>query len=193
MEAITSILFMVILGALLILGWCAYKYISLSNQNTEPEVKTEKTTRFVDFDEAFINYFKKYFSITGTATRAEYWWIMLPQGIINVIMQTLVKADIEIPMVISMIFGLFSLFVLVPNITLTARRLHDIGKSGWDVPLSLLIGIGSGIIGFAFVQKSILVSGIFMLIGFWFIFVLPTIWLASPSKYKNNKYRIKKR
>lgn len=42
-------------------------------------------------------------------------------------------------MIFSVIFGLL---ILYPSITLTVRRLHDIGKSGWMILVSLIPLVG---------------------------------------------------
>ncbi|WP_159295539.1 DUF805 domain-containing protein [Tenacibaculum maritimum] len=42
----------------------------------------------------------------------------------------------------SPIYGIYSLGVLIPNIALSIRRLHDIGKSGWLLLLAFIPLIG---------------------------------------------------
>ncbi|WP_130617542.1 DUF805 domain-containing protein [Dyella amyloliquefaciens] len=72
-----------------------------------------------------------YADFNGRARREEFWMFTL--------------VNIVIAFVIGFVFGLmkmhwlssiYSLAVLVPGIAVGARRLHDIGKSGW----MLLIG-----------------------------------------------------
>ncbi|CZE48155.1 DUF805 domain-containing protein [Campylobacter geochelonis] len=82
-------------------------------------------------------YFKKvyaeYFNFNGRARRKEYWYYTLFYTIISIVLGTLdlLIFDMEI---LSSIFFLVS---LIPYLAVSARRLHDIGKSGWW----LLIGI----------------------------------------------------
>ena len=70
----------------------------------------------------FIGALKKYADFNGRARRKEYWMFILVSIIINVIL-AIFSMD-----TVSMIFGLA---LLVPNISVGARRLHDTGRSGW--------------------------------------------------------------
>ena len=70
----------------------------------------------------FIGALKKYADFNGRARRKEYWMFVLIYMVINIILAVL-GMDI-----ISMIFGLA---LLVPSISIGARRLHDTGRSGW--------------------------------------------------------------
>lgn len=65
----------------------------------------------------------------GRATRSEYWWCFLFYNVIaNVILGPLV--------------GIWWLATLIPDFTLAARRLHDTGRSNWNILWSLLPIIG---------------------------------------------------
>mgnify|MGYP001413078382 FL=1 len=78
----------------------------------------------VGFREAISMAIRNYFVFKGRSTRAEYWW-----WIVFLILATipLTIAGLIIPL----LGQAFQLFTLIPSISLTARRLHDIGKSGW--------------------------------------------------------------
>lgn len=65
--------------------------------------------------------FAKYFDFNGRASRPELWWWVL-----FVFLASLVLGFIS-----DMVSGLFSLATLIPSVAVTARRLHDIDKSGW--------------------------------------------------------------
>ena len=41
---------------------------------------------------------------------------------------------------------IFSLAILLPNLAVTARRLHDIGRTGWWQLVWLLLGVGAWLI-----------------------------------------------
>lgn len=41
------------------------------------------------------------------------------------------------------LYLLYGLFILIPSFTVSVRRLHDIGKSGWWILISLIPVIGS--------------------------------------------------
>lgn len=67
-----------------------------------------------------------YADFTGRATRQQYWMYIL----IYILLYIAVAIVAEIINVMALPL-LFSLAVLVPGLAITARRLHDIGKSGW--------------------------------------------------------------
>jgi uncharacterized membrane protein YhaH (DUF805 family) len=75
----------------------------------------------MEFTEAIKTCFSKYATFSGRASRSEYWWWTL-----FVILATLGAA-----MVSDLLSGLVSLGTLLPYLAVAARRLHDIGKSGW--------------------------------------------------------------
>ena len=70
--------------------------------------------------------FSKYADFNGRASRSEFWWWVLFVFLVSA------AASIVSPVV----SGLFSLGVLLPNIAVGARRLHDTDRTGW---LQLLV------------------------------------------------------
>jgi uncharacterized membrane protein YhaH (DUF805 family) len=90
--------------------------------------------------------FQRYFDFSGRSSRSEYWWWFL----------------------FSFIAGLIPFVgwvLLIPNIAIGVRRLHDINKTGWWI--------------------------LFALLFFWLLFipVLLLLYLATrPSDQGDNKY-----
>ena len=81
----------------------------------------------------FITVFKKYAVFKGRARRAEYWWFILFNfifGFVISILDLVLKLDI-LPNGRGLIGSLWNLAVLIPSLSLTARRMHDCNKSGW--------------------------------------------------------------
>ncbi len=92
--------------------------------------------------------------ISGRASRSEYWWWALFSFIVYVVLRVpayvlgiATSSDggrtpgaAAIPLIILMI--IFSLAIIVPNLALTVRRLHDAGYSGWLVLLGLVPYVG---------------------------------------------------
>lgn len=76
--------------------------------------------------EYFIGALKKYADFTGRARRKEYWMFVLFYMIFYVGC-VIVDAVIGKPLLSS----LFALGLLVPSISIAARRLHDTGRTGW--------------------------------------------------------------
>ncbi|MCL1139008.1 DUF805 domain-containing protein [Shewanella pneumatophori] len=83
--------------------------------------------------EHFIGPLKKYAEFSGRARRQEFWMFLL---ICFSIQFALTIVGLE---TISL---LFSLALIVPNLSIGARRLHDTGRSGWWQLLLLIPLIG---------------------------------------------------
>lgn len=81
----------------------------------------------------------KYADFTGRARRSEYWWYCLAYGVISSLLSALGQ-NIKF---FSILGGIFALALLVPSIAVGARRLHDIGKSGWWQLISLIPVVGA--------------------------------------------------
>jgi uncharacterized membrane protein YhaH (DUF805 family)/ribosomal protein L40E len=95
--------------------------------------------------------FSNYFTFSGRATRAEYWWFLLFLVLVNV----LVNLITWIPFIGWAIW----LASYIPSISLTTRRLHDIRKSGWWQ----LVYWGSGIVWALVVIGPIILFLIFVM------------------------------
>ena len=88
--------------------------------------------------------FENYANFKGRDTRPEFWWFYLP----NVILSYGLFA-------LSIGGGLlYSLAVLVPGIAAGVRRLHDTGKTGWLMLVSLIPLVGPIILIVLFAQPG---------------------------------------
>ena len=69
---------------------------------------------------------KRYADFSGRSRRKEYWMFMLFYTVIYMVL-------LIIDGTLGMFFftAIFSVISLVPSISITARRLHDTGRSGW--------------------------------------------------------------
>ena len=88
----------------------------------------------VGFGEAIKLLFQNYANFTGRSTKSEYWWAFLFLWIVNF-------ATAFIPILGTIV----SLALLIPNLSLNIRRLHDIGKA-WTWILMGLIPVAGFII-----------------------------------------------
>lgn len=80
----------------------------------------------------FLSALSRPFTYKGRARRAEFGWFMLIFNIITIPI-TLLAADSPF------LYYLFILVYIFPSISVTTRRLHDLGFSGWlQIPLNLL-------------------------------------------------------
>lgn len=107
----------------------------------------------MSFSTAVKTCFKKSFTFSGRATRAEYWWFTLFTWLgafiallWGVFIGGIAEAGLsrsgswsEIGMYFYMIF---LIIVIVPNFSLLFRRLHDVGLSGAWILTLLLGGLG---------------------------------------------------
>lgn len=82
--------------------------------------------------------FSNYVNFTGRACRSEYWyWILFV--VIGLVVAEIIDAAIGSPIV----YTVFALAVLIPNIAIGVRRLHDLDRSGWWLLLSLIPLVGA--------------------------------------------------
>ena len=104
----------------------------------------------VGFMGAMSNFFRKYTQFSGRASRSEFWWAQLGQLLIGMVLAVIAisgvvfaitAADpatgelsgggIALILIAMTLAGLVGLALLVPNIAITVRRLHDTNRSGW--------------------------------------------------------------
>lgn len=92
---------------------------------------------------------QKYSTISGRASRAEYWWFTLFTYLVYIVIYTLSAVMMfYLPRLsVAQMFGallviglmsIISILLVVPSICVTVRRLHDIGRSGWWILLSFV-------------------------------------------------------
>lgn len=91
---------------------------------------------------------QKYAKFDGRAMRSEYWWFVLFSFIAS-----LVLAIIDWVLGVQLLQNIYSLAVLIPSLAVGARRLHDIGKSGWWQLIALTV-IGILLLIYWYVQPS---------------------------------------
>ena len=79
-----------------------------------------------------------YADFKGRARRKEY-WMFVPLNVIVSMVLTILGGLIKC----SWIGSLYSLAVLVPSLAVSVRRLHDTGRSGWWILISLIPVVGA--------------------------------------------------
>jgi len=97
----------------------------------------------MDFVQAIKSCLGQYATFSGRASRSEFWWFFLFQVLVMVAASML--GDV--------INGIASLALLLPALAVGARRLHDIGRTGWW-QLLLLSGIGFLVLLYWWVQPG---------------------------------------
>src|SRR5690349_6196014 len=86
----------------------------------------------MNFVQAVQTCLKKYVDFGGRAGRSEFWWFFLAQFIIMLVCG----------MISDVLYGIAALGLLLPGLAVGARRLHDIGKSGWFLLIGLIPILG---------------------------------------------------
>ena len=114
------------------------------------------------FGEAVKSVLSKYATFAGRASRAEFWrWVVV------FVLFTLITRMIDGALFASSIHESFYgddarrpltsiiiLALLLPNIALAVRRLHDIGRSGWWLLLMVIPLVGPLVLLYWYVQPS---------------------------------------
>jgi uncharacterized membrane protein YhaH (DUF805 family) len=111
----------------------------------------------MDIKQAVTSVLTKYAKFDGRAMRSEYWWFVLA----NIIAQIVLSGIDYAVFGQQLLSALLSLALLIPGIAVSFRRMHDIGKSAWNL-LWLLIPI----------------------VGF----ILIIYWFAQPGTSGDNQY-----
>jgi len=88
----------------------------------------------MDFKQAVLRCVRdKYADFNGRAGRSEFWWFALACVAVGFVFSILH---------LDLIGMLVNLALLIPSLAVGARRLHDIGKSGWWILIGLIPLIG---------------------------------------------------
>ena len=88
---------------------------------------------------------KKYVDFSGRARRTEYWMFYLFNiifAIVAIVLDNILGAASK-DLGYGIFYGLFGLAIILPSWAVLVRRLHDVGKSGWWMFISLIPLIGS--------------------------------------------------
>ncbi|MWP62613.1 DUF805 domain-containing protein [Gilliamella sp. Pas-s25] len=86
---------------------------------------------------------KNYANFNGRARRKEYWMFVLFSvilAVLTIIIDKIIGNDLMI------VTCILSLALLLPNLAVTVRRLHDTNKSGWWILLQFIPYVGGIII-----------------------------------------------
>lgn len=157
----------------------------------------------MNFTDAVRSSLSKFAVFQGRARRSEYWFFYLFTLLVTMGFNILVAFDAftGIPM-FTILGGLAGLALLLPTISVTVRRLHDTGRSGWHIiwwavlPWVLVLvamiaaGIGTAATGFepmAALFAFLSVVGLALLLPLVGGIVL-FVFMVLDSKPGDNKY-----
>jgi uncharacterized membrane protein YhaH (DUF805 family) len=103
----------------------------------------------------YLEVLKKYATFDGRAHRTEFWMFVLVNILISIglnIVDAVIGTNGEYGG--GVLSSIYSLAVLIPTLAVGARRLHDIGKSGWWQLLALIPIVGAIILIVWFATKG---------------------------------------
>ena len=122
----------------------------------------------IDMVMAIKLFFVNYFNFSGRASRAEFWWVYLALTIIGFV---------------PLVGIIIQLVTFIGLISLTSRRLQDVGFSGWYqlVPYSIL----SLLIGLSLAEISSTPFAILISVIAYITFI---VFLAKPSIEEDNQW-----
>lgn len=86
----------------------------------------------------YIEVLKKYATFSGRASRSEYWFFVLFNGIFAIVAMVLDG----VAGTMGIIYLVYILATLLPSLGVGVRRLHDTNRSGWMILISLIPLIG---------------------------------------------------
>ena len=88
---------------------------------------------------------KKYAVFSGRAGRSEYWFFVLFNVIISIVLGAIdaLIFGFNAQSGMGLLGGLYSLAVLIPSIAVSVRRLHDTDRSGWWILIAFIPLIGA--------------------------------------------------
>lgn len=90
----------------------------------------------------YVEVLKKYAVFDGRAHRTEFWMFVLVSVIISIVLGVIDGIIGTYGAAGGLLQGIYSLAVLLPSLGVGARRLHDIGRSGWWLLLGLIPLVG---------------------------------------------------
>ena len=146
----------------------------------------------------YLQVLKKYAVFTGRASRQEFWMFFLVNFIIGIVLNIGDKLlgttysyymPSGIPISIGYINSLYSLVVLIPNLAVSVRRLHDVNKSG---KLLLLVFVPLLLIFWAAISGAygLLILLFFVVLGLaiWMLVLQCMPGTNGPNKYGEDPY-----
>lgn len=86
----------------------------------------------------YLKCLRQYADVSGRARRSEYWFFVLFNffaGIVLGVLALVLKTPV--------LTWIYQVAIFIPSLAVCVRRLHDIGKSGWFLLISLIPIIGA--------------------------------------------------
>lgn len=116
--------------------YCALDTVFVIADNTCRQTRTNyciwqfsgRNSHRMSFTQAISSAFRHYAKFSGRASRSEYWWFVLFQFVIGLLLI----------LILPVLYYLFFVATILPYLAVLVRRLHDTGRSGWWVFVGLI-------------------------------------------------------
>lgn len=108
----------------------------------------------MSFPDAIRSVLSQYVGFSGRARRSEYWYWTLFVVILGIVANLLDGAMSSGNSRSYLISGILNLALLLPNLAVAVRRLHDTSRSGWWILIGLIPIIGAIVLLVFYVQDS---------------------------------------
>jgi len=102
----------------------------------------------------YLHVLTNFLDFSGRARRKEYWYFTLVNIIVVLLLMFAASMGGAGIHTTSMLVNLYFLVILIPSVAVGIRRLHDTGRSGWWLLISLIPLIGALVLLFFNVQDS---------------------------------------
>ena len=91
----------------------------------------------------YIKVLKQYIDFKTRSTMKEFWLFNLFSVLLSILF-TVIDSSVGIKFAgnIGVLTALCSIFIFIPSISVSVRRLHDVGKSGWTILFIIVPIIG---------------------------------------------------
>lgn len=147
----------------------------------------------IGFVEAIRLGFQRYIDFSGRSTRAEFWWWTL-FCMLAIMIAALLNDMLGLPSSEDggVLDGVVSLILLIPTLAVGARRLHDIGRSGWwqlapyglALAVILLTLVMVGGVGTGGVMLGLMIGAVASIV----LIAILIFWWVKPSQPGTNRF-----
>lgn len=96
-------------------------------------------------------FFKNYTNFSGRSTRSEFWWWILYNLVVVLLLNVL---TMNVSQNLGILSGIWGLATIVPGIALCIRRLHDVGRPGTHLLFGLIPVAGAIFLILQYVKES---------------------------------------
>lgn len=94
--------------------------------------------------EWYLMAWKQYFTLSGRSRRKEYFYFILGNVLIGILLGILdtMTGTYDSEAGMGILGGIYAIAAFIPSITLTVRRLHDTDRAGWWLFIAIIPIVG---------------------------------------------------